>query len=378
MPSLIRTRTGALATFIVAPLSLACFTAFGAAPAQADAVSDFYRGKTIRVIVGASAGGSYDTVARMMARNMKRHVPGKPNMVAQNRPGASSRVAANWLYNAGPRDGSVVGSFSQTLALAQVLGQRRVKYDARKFQWIGTPTQPISVMVARRDTGFKNLLEARKKQLIVGATSSTGANFIYPALANYLFDTKLKIVIGYKGGTQVDLALERGEIGARGSATWTDIKNTRSHWIKNNIVVVLAHNSLRRHADLPNVPRLVDLAKDPDKKRVFQLMGKVASVGRPMLTNRGVPADRIAALRVAFGKTMKDAAFQKDAKRVQVALSPLVGADLQKRVEEILATPEKIVGMTNAALARNATQCKKFTNPKYCRSKKKKKKKKKK
>jgi tripartite-type tricarboxylate transporter receptor subunit TctC len=350
----------------------------GTAGAQAESPAEFFKGKNIRVIIGASAGGSYDTMGRMMARNMKRHVPGSPNMIPQNRTGASSRVAASWLYNAGPRDGTVIGAFSQTLALAQVLGQRGVQYDSAKFIWIGTPIQPVSVMVSRRDTGIKNLLDTRDKELVVGATSSTGANFIYPALANYLFDTKLKIVIGYKGGTQVDLALERGEIGARGSATWSDIKNTRPHWLKDKLIYILVQNSLKKHRELPDVPRFVDLATDPDKRAVLELMGKVAAVGRPLLTNRGVPADRIKALRAAFDASMKDPQLLADAKKAHVDVNPMGGEELQKLVGEILATPKKIVDITKAALARNATQCRQFTDPKYCLSKKKKRKKKKK
>ncbi|MGY9006175.1 MAG: Bug family tripartite tricarboxylate transporter substrate binding protein [Alphaproteobacteria bacterium] len=353
------------------------FLAFGLVSANAQSVADFYKGKSIRVIVGASAGGSYDTVARMMSRNMKRHVPGNPRMITQNRTGASSRVAANWLYNAGPRDGTVIGSFSQTLAFAQVVGQRKVKYDSQKFQWIGTPIQPISVMIAWHNAGIKHLLDAQKKQFIVGATSSTGANFIYPALANYLFGTKLKIVIGYKGGTQVDLALERGEVAMRGSGTWSDIKGNRSHWITQKLVVPLVQNSLVKHVDLPNVPRFIDLATKPEQRAVLELMGKVASIGRPMLTNRGVPADRVAALRKAFDDTMKDPVFLTEAKRFKLDVNPMRGEDIQKLVAEILATPQSVIDTTNAALSRKAVKCKKFTKKKYCRNKKKKKKKKK-
>ena len=347
------------------------------ASARADAVADFYRGKSIRIIVGASAGGSYDTVSRMLSRHFKKYIPGKPRMIVQNRPGASSRVAANWLYNAGPRDGSVIGSFSQTLAFAQVLGQRKVKYDARKFNWIGTPIQPVSVMIAWHNAGIKNLLEAREKQFIVGATSSTGANFIYPALANYLFGTKLKIVIGYKGGTQVDLALERGEVALRGSATWSDIKGSRPHWISGKKVVPIVQNSLKKHPDLPHVPRFIDLATNKEQKAVLELMGKVASIGRPMLTNRGVPADRVKALRKGFAETMKDPAFLVEAKKHTMDINPMHGADIQKLVFNILATPQAVIDTTNEALSRKATKCKKFTKAKYCRKKKKKRKKKK-
>jgi tripartite-type tricarboxylate transporter receptor subunit TctC len=364
---------------VLATGSLLC--AFGiaalAAPAAADSVGDFYKTKGLTMIIGTSTGGSYDTVARLMARHLGKQVPGKPSIVTQNRPGASGRVAANSLYNTGPRDGSVIAALSQTLAFAQLLGQRGVKYDASKFNWIGTPTQPVSVMVASNRKGVKSLLDARKTELIVGATSSTGANFIYPALANYLFGTKLKIIIGYKGGNEVDLALDRGEIDVRGSGTWTNIKYDHPDWIREKKVTMLIQNSLKKHPDLPDVPRFVDLAENADQRAVLNLMGQVASVGRPLLTNRGVPGDRLAALRSAFDATMKDGAFKADAARLKLDLDPLGGAELQKMIGEMLSVPKKVVDITNAALARNGTQCAKFTDPKYCRKAKKKKKKKK-
>lgn len=364
---------------VIATGSLLC--AFGLltlpVSASADPVADFYAQKGLTMIIGTSTGGSYDTVARLMARHLGKQVPGKPSIVTQNRPGASGRVAANSLYNTGPRDGSVIAALSQTLAFAQLLGQRGVKYDASRFNWIGTPTQPVSVMVASNRKGVKSLLDARKTELVVGATSSTGANFIYPALANYLFNTKLKIIIGYKGGNEVDLALERGEIDVRGSGTWTNIKFDHPDWIKEKKFVLLVQNSLKKHSDLPDVPRFVDLAENADQRAVLNLMGQVASVGRPLLTNREVPADRLAALRAAFDATMKNAAFRSDANRLKLDLDPLGGTDLQNMIIGMLSVPKKVVDMTNAALARNGTQCVKFTDPKYCKKKKKKKRKKK-
>lgn len=346
-----------------------------ALPVSAQGVADFYRKKEITVVVGTSAGGSYDTTARLLARHYGRYVPGAPTVIVQNRPGASSRVATNWLYNAGPRDGSVIGAFSQTLALSQALGERGVLYDASKFNWIGTPIQPVSVMVAWRASGFTSLMQAREREMIVGATSATGANFLYPALANYLFDLKLKIIIGYKGGHEVDLALERGEIAVRGSATWDEIRNDYPHWLKEKKIVILIQNSLKKHPDLPDVPRFADLAETPEQRAVLEVMGKVAAVGRPWLTNRDVPADRVAALRAAFDAVVKDAKFRADAKKIRLDLDPLSGQELQAMAEEMVKAPKRVVDLTNAALSRGGTQCERFTEAKYCAAKKKKKKK---
>ncbi len=355
--------------------AVAALAALVSLPAVAQSVEDFYKKKEITIVVGTSAGGSYDTTARLVARHFGQYVPGKPNVIVQNRPGASSRVAANWLYNAGPRDGSVIGAFSQTLAMSQALGERGIKYDAAKFNWIGTPIQPVSVMVAWRAAGFTSLMQAKDREMIVGATSATGANFIYPALANHLFGLKLKIIIGYKGGHEVDLALERGEIAVRGSATWDEIRADYPHWIRDKKIVILIQNSLKKHPDLPDVPRFVDLAQTPDQRMVLDLMGKVAAVGRPLLTNRDVPADRLAALRTAFDTTMKNPKFLAEAKKSRLDIDPLTGKELQDMAVELVAAPKSVVDLMNAALARGGTQCERFTDAKYCAKKKKKKKK---
>lgn len=343
--------------------------------AAAQSVADFYKRKEITIVVGTSAGGSYDTTARLTARHFGRYVPGKPAVVVQNRPGASSRVAANWLYNAGPRDGSVIGALSQTLALSQALGERGIKYDAAKFNWIGTPTQPVSVMVAWRASGVTDLMQAKDREVIVGATSATGANFLYPALANHLFGLKLKVIIGYKGGHEIDLALERGEIAVRGSATWDEIRGDYPHWVKEKKIVLLMQNSLKTHPDLPDVPRFVDFAKTPEQRQLLDLMGKVAAVGRPLLTNRDVPAERVKALREAFNATMKDAKFRSEGKRLKLEIDPLTGEELQAMAIELVQAPKSVVDLTNAALSRGGTECQRFTDAKYCAAKKKKKKK---
>jgi tripartite-type tricarboxylate transporter receptor subunit TctC len=348
-----------------------------ATPVAAQSVADFYGKKDITVVVGTSAGGSYDTTARLTSRHFGRYVPGKPTIIVQNRPGASSRVAANWLYNAGPRDGSVIGAFSQTLAMSQALGERGIKYDAARFNWVGTPTQPVSVMVAWRASGVTNLMQAKDREVIVGATSATGANFLYPALANQLFGLKLKVIIGYKGGHEIDLALERGEIAVRGSATWDEIRGDYPHWVKEKKIALLMQNSLKKHPDLPDVPRFVDFARTPEQRQLLDLMGKIAAVGRPWLTNRDVPADRVKALRGGFSATMKDEKFLSEAKRLRLEIDPLTGDELQAMAQELVKMPKPLVDLTNAALSRGGTECQRFTDAKYCAAKKKKKKKKK-
>ena len=345
--------------------------------AHAQTPEQFYSGKTIKLIVGSSAGGSYDASARLVAAHFAKHVPGMPTIVVQNKKGASGRVAASYIYNVAPKDGTVLGAISQTLVLAQLLGKKGVEYDARKLNWIGTPIDPISVIAVLDKAGVKTMQEAAGKEVIIGATSSAGTNFIYPALANAFFDSKFKIIAGYSGGNAVNLAMERGEVQGRGSFVWSFLKAEKPEWVKSGKVIPLGQMSLRKHPDLTNVPRFIDLAKSEDAKKVMHLMSLTAAFGRPIMAGPGVPKDRVKALRSAFDATTKDPGFLRDAKKLKFEISPISGAQLQDYAETMLASPTSLVGLMKAALdSKQAMKCHKFTDPKYCRKRRKKKKKK--
>ena len=239
--------------------------------------------------------------------------------------GASGRVAANYLYNAAPKDGTVIAILQQSVALGQALGESGIQYDAARFNWIGSPVRPDETLVVWHTTGVKSIEDAKKKEVIIGATSPTGMNYLYPKLANELLGTKFKIVTGYPGGTPIMLALERGEVEGRGSNPWSDWKASKPDWVKEKKIVPLMQMSLFKHPDLPDVPLMVDLAPNETARAVFELVTITGELGRPFLTAPDVPADRVKALRDAFDATMKDPEFLAEAARTQKKSIPSTG-----------------------------------------------------
>jgi tripartite-type tricarboxylate transporter receptor subunit TctC len=342
--------------------------AIGADSVQADAVSDFYGKTDVKLIIGVAVGGSYDASGRLVARHIGKHIPGNPRILVQNMPGASSRVAANHIYTVAPKDGSIIGAVSESIPLAQALGEKGVRYDANKFNWIGTPVQPVSVLGVWHTAGVKSLADAKTKELVVGATSVTGTNYVYPALIRELLGAKFRIVVGYAGGNAINLAMERGEVGARGSMVWSLIKREKPDWIREGKLIPIVQMTLDKAPDLPDVPRLVDVADTPDSKAVFGVLASTDGMGRPLLTTPGVPAEQLAALRKAFDDMVKDLEFLADAAKMGEEISPNSGATLQKIVADVLAAPPRAFELFSAALSKHSgtVDCSAFTDQKYC------------
>lgn len=351
--------------------------AAAAAPATAS-VESFYKGKTVKILIGSRAGGSYDAHGRLLARNLGRHIPGKPLIIAQNMPGAAGTRVANYLYKVAPRDGSVLALTLSTIAYSQAIGKRNVRYDAAKFNWLGTPDSPIAIMTVWHTTGVKTLDDAKKKQVIMGVSTAGTTMEIYPTLTNNLLGTKFKMVTGYRGGKGVNLAMERGEVGGRGSNSWASWKAFHPQWVKDKKINVLLQIGLKKEPELPNVPLFTDILTDEKARNSVLLLSRSVAVGRPLMTAPGVPADRVAALRRAFDETMLDPRYVADVKRAKMVLNPTDGKTLQKLVTSIVNTPPEVIAFTKATLKkRNAITCRKFTDAKFCKKKKKRKKKKK-
>jgi tripartite-type tricarboxylate transporter receptor subunit TctC len=326
--------------------------AVGAVPfnAQANSVAEFYRGKTIRLIISGESGGTYDSDGRMVARHIGKHIPGNPTVQPENMLGASGRVAANYLYNAAPKDGTVVAILQQSVPLGQALGENGINYDAEKFNWLGSPVRPDETLVVWHTTGVKTIEDAKKKEVIIGATSPTGMNYLYPKLANELLGTKFKIVTGYPGGTPIMLALERGEVEGRGSNPWSDWKVRKPDWVRDKKIVPLMQMSLFKHPDLPDVPLMVDLAPNDTARSVFELVTITGELGRPFLTSPDVPAERIKALRDAFDATMKDPEFLAEAARTQKEIHPIHWQEMEDLVKRVLNAPQAAKDILKAAL----------------------------
>ena len=320
--------------------------------ARADAVSDFYKGSAIRLIISADPGGSYDSDARLVAKHLGKHIAGNPRIVPENMLGASGRVAANYVYNSAPKDGSVIAVMQQSLPMGQALGEPGVQYDASKFNWIGSPVRPDETLVVWHTTGVRSIEDAKNKQVIIGATSPTGMNFVYPKLANELLGTKFKIVTGYPGGTPIILALERGEVEGRGSNPWSEWKATKPDWVKDRKIVPILQMSLFKHADLPDVPLMVDLAPTDTARSVFEVVTITGELGRPFIAPPGVPAERIAALRRAFDATMQDPEFLADAEKAHKDIHAIGWQEMEKLVERVLSAPKSATDLLKSALAR--------------------------
>ena len=310
----------------------------GAAMCQ-QAVEDFYRGKKIDMIIGYSSGGTYDLYARLVVRYLGNYIPGKPLIVPRNMPGAGSRAAANWIYNIAPRDGTVLATADQSLSLQQAAGDKRINFDTTKFIYIGNPNVENNTTAAWHASGIKTIDDAKRREVTVGATGGSTSSQ-YPKAMNALIGTKFKIVLGYPGGNDVNLALERGEVDVRGSNSWTSWKATRPDWIAEKKINILVQIGLAKARDLPDVPLLMDLGTNEDDRQLLRVLSSSTHIGRPIFTTPGVPSERVAALRKAFDTMVHDPVFIEEARREKFDIEPTTGEAMQKIVTEMTAVPK--------------------------------------
>jgi tripartite-type tricarboxylate transporter receptor subunit TctC len=318
------------------------FTILPASIALAQTVADFYRGKSINLYINVSVGGGYDLYARMVARHIGKHIPGNPTILPKNMEGGGGLRLANWLYNVGERDGTVIGAVTRAMAFEPLLGNRGAQYDGTKFNYIGSANDEVSVCVAWYTSGVKTFEDAQNTQLVVGSSGVADDTYQYPALLNHMFGAKFKMVLGYPGGNDINLAMERGEVQGRCSIPWSTVKATRRFWIDENKVSLLMQYSLGKHADLPNVPLVMDLAKTDEQRTILTLIFGRQVMGRPFAAPPGVPKDRVEALRRAFMETMSDKEFLGEAEKAQFEVTPVSGEKIENLVLQVYrnTTPE--------------------------------------
>jgi tripartite-type tricarboxylate transporter receptor subunit TctC len=305
------------------------------------AVEDFYRGKKIDLVIGYSPGGTYDLYARLVARHLSRHIPGRPLIVARNMPGAGSRTAATFVAGIAPRDGTVLATGDQSLSLQQAAGDKRVAFDTRKFIYIGNPNAENNTTATWHSSGVKTIEDAKRREVTMGATGGSTSSQ-YPKAMNALLGTRFKIILGYPGGNDINIAMERGEVDGRGSNSWASWKTTRPHWIAENKINILVQIGLKKAPDLPDVPLLMELGTNAEDRALLRLLSASTQIGRPIFTTPDVPSERVAALRAAFEATMRDPAFLEDAKQGHFEIDPVSGLVMQKLVEEMVATPKEL------------------------------------
>ncbi len=312
-------------------------------PALADSVSDFYKGKAITLYVGYSPGGGYDTYARTVARHIGKHIPGNPDIVVKNRPGAGSMKLANEIYNILPKDGTALAIIGRGQIMEPLFGTKEAKFDPSKYLWLGSANNEVSVCVSWHKTPIKTYKDLLSQQMIVGGTGPGADTDTFPRVMNNLLGTKLKLVTGYPGGNDVLLAMERGEVQGRCGYSWSSAKSRKAKWLKEKKMRVLVQMSTAKHPDLPDVPFIMDLAKSDYDRKVMQLIFARQAWGRPFVGPPGVPADRAKALKAAFMATMKDPAFLADAKKQRLEVAPISGDEVKKLVAEIYNAPKELI-----------------------------------
>jgi len=310
--------------------------------------AEFYRGKTVDLYIAYSAGGGYDLYARLVARHLGKHIPGNPTVVPKNMEGAGGLRLANWLYQAAPRDGTAIGATSRSVAFEPILGNKGAQYDAGKFTWLGSANDEVSVCVAWHTSGVATFDDLLVKELTIGSTGAADDTYQFPRFVNNVLGTKFKIITGYPGGNDVSFALERGEVGGRCGWSWSSIKSIRMAWVTEKKMHLLMQFSLAKHADLPDVPLIMDLAKSDEQRQMFRLIFARQVMGRPFQGPPGVPADRLRALQTAFMDTMKDPEFLAEADRAQFEIRPVAGGAIEQLVAEALRTPPAVAEKAGA------------------------------
>ncbi len=313
------------------------------ATASAHAVADFYEGKTITLYVGYSPGGGYDTYARTVARHMTKHIPGNPNIVTKNRPGAGSMLLANELYNILPKDGTVIGTIGRGIPMEPLFGTAEAKFDPSKFNWLGSANNEVSVCVSWHASPIKTFDDLLTTPMIVGGTGPGADTDTFPKVMNNIIGTKLKLVTGYPGGNDILFAMERGEVEGRCGYSWSSAKSRKADWLRDKKMIVLVQMSTAKHPDLPDVPFVMDMAKSEKDKQVLALIFARQAWGRPFLAPPGVPADRVKALQAAFMATMADPDFLKDATKQRLEIAPISGEKIGELMADLYASSPEIV-----------------------------------
>jgi tripartite-type tricarboxylate transporter receptor subunit TctC len=325
--------------------------AFAASSVQAqDSVASFYAGKSVRLVVGIDVGSGYDVNARLLARHLGNHIPGKPTIVVQNQPGAGSAIMTSQLYATGPFDGTAIGAAfagMPTQPLLQPGGG--IRFDPVKLNWLGNTNRETHVTYVWHTSPVQSLDELKTRQLIVGAQAPGSSQVDFPLVANALFGLKFKVISGYGSTSKINLALESGEVHGT-IAAWTSVKTLSSQWLADKKIKVIAQWALRPNTELPGVPNVLDLAKTEADQGALRLVLARLDIGRPFFLPPGVPAERVAALRKAFDETMMDPAYLEEAKKLSIDVDPLTGVELAALVEQVAKTPAETVARVRSAL----------------------------
>jgi tripartite-type tricarboxylate transporter receptor subunit TctC len=332
---------------VVAGLALA---ASASLPAAAEPVADFYRGRQVNLILSADAGGGYASYANAFAPYFANHIPGKPQVVIQNMPGAGGIRAMTYFYSVAPRDGTTIGFVHSSVPFAPLFGLAGAKFDPREMQWIGSMNTATAICVAWHTSSIKTATDLFEKEFVVGSSGAGSQMESFPIMLHRLFGMKTRVVSGYKGGNEIYLAMERGEVDGRCAGLVSSINATRPDWFPLKKVSVPIQVSLRRDPLFPDVPAAGEFAKDERTRRILELLTAPQTMDRPLLTPPGVPAERVAALRTAFHAAMNDPGFIEEARKLHLEIKELDGEKVATIIHDAYALPPDIIRAAGEAV----------------------------
>jgi len=308
------------------------------------AETDFYAGRTIQLLIGFSTGGGYDIYARTLARHMGRHIPGNPRPIPQNMPGAGSLKAVNFLYNAAAKDGTVIAGFAPGVVVEPLLGRSEgTQFEAPKFIWLGSISQEVSVCAFFTSAGIKSWADMQAKRYVIGASGGGAESDVFPNVLRKLFKLPLKIVTGYPGGTEIILAMERREVDGRCGWSWTSLLSRSKALLDSKQIDITLQIGLQKDKSLPDVPLIMDLTDDPQKRAALKLIVSRQSIARPFAAPPGIPEERARILRAACDATMQDPEFRNEARNLNLDVDPVDGAAVEALLREIYASPAEAV-----------------------------------
>ncbi len=336
---------GGAANSLLVALSAARLLGFCPANA-ADETADFYRGKTINVIVGFGAGGGYDLYARLLAHYLGNHIAGQPNVVVQNMEGAGSVRAANYVYSVAPKDGTVIAAVNQNMPMYQMLGGAGAQFNAADINWLGSMAYSNGTLYTWYQSGIKTLEDAKARDVPLGGVGTTSDSYIYPTLINGLLGTRFKVINGYAGTKEIHLALERGEVMGRGGNTWASLTSSNQDWIEQKKINLLVQIGFKSEPEISQIPLLIDLVKTTQEKQIVTVVTLPTALGYTHWLAPEVPAGRMKLLRDAYDATMRDKAFLEEAARHAMMIRPQTGAEIEALIKQAAVVPKPVLERT--------------------------------
>ena len=332
--------------------AIAAMMALLASGACADPVEDFYAKQKLVIIVGMNPPDQHDNDARLLSRHMGKYIPGNPTIIVQNMPGAGSLNAVQYLNGVAPRDGTAIGIAQRGMMMMPLLGYTDAKFDPTKFTWIGTRAGETSIIAIWHKSPIKSIQDAMARETISPSTGGGADSITLPAIYNETLGTKIKVVTGYRGGGDMNLAMERGEADGRVGWSVGALRGTREDWFRDKLVNIILQHGMRPSKALPGVPMAQDLAKNEADRQLLELFAARQEIGFPVFGPPGIPAERVSALRSAYNKTMKDPAYAEEVRKMSVELDPLTGEEMQALVEKIYSYSPEVVTRAKDILMR--------------------------